>query len=383
MKFRTILTGIIMLACSCSVFGAASEEVYIKNIGFARTISFAAGILKTTKIEANGVQVLDLPSVEFMIEIENKGETATLIPSDFDIKNIQSTNGDRENALNIKLDSKRMDYPLSIEIVYKADIKSEYQQKYISISPNKKLKGMILRRISIDDLNFKPEYLPVTPADKPELLSDKADSTVSASGYVFDKRSNFAAFDPKNSKGFYFYVDAAKPVCVYTPGHYLSMCEEMNVPLEKGYDTSSAIIGAIAGSPDTLFAKYRIHTLNTQFAALGRAKQFAAFKKNFDPYFSAYRNISSDQNIAGVSQEVHIINNKGLLILVNSSNESHKVMLPLDSMGLTSTDAIKLSDISSLESPVDLGVHQSGDKVEIELTPNIPRIIGINLEAQK
>ena len=379
MMVRLFLTSILILCCVHGTYAATSEEVVIKNAGFTRTLSYGAGILKTSKIEANGVQILDQPSVELMIDIEDKGENVTLIPSEFDIKSVIKGGDERETTITAKLQCRRVDYPLAIEITYTAGLKAEYQQKSISVMPCKKLRNATLRRISIDDFNFKGDYLPVTPLNKVELLDTKADDVASPSDFVFDKRSDFGAYDPKASKGFYFYSDAAKPACIFTPGHYLSISEQMNVALDKGYDTSKTIIGAVAGSPDVLFARYRVLTLNAQFASLGRAKQFAAFKKRFDSYFSICHYSAKGQSLNNVSQEVHIINDQGLLVLINSSNEPQKIMLPLAAAGLKSTDALRLSDWSSLDSPVDLGLVQLTDKIEVELPPSVPRIIGINL----
>lgn len=367
MKTKTAILSVLLSIIACGAFGASSEEYVIKNAGLTRTVSISAGILKTTKLEANGVQVFDLPSVEFMIEVENNGETTTLIPSDFDIKELHKNVSERQNSITALLVSHNEYFPVQVEVDYTADFKSDYQQKQIRIMPSSKPKGAVIRRVSIDDCLFKADYMPLTTS---ENINSQG---VPEYTFNYNMRSNFGAYDPKTNKGFYFYVDSPKPVCDFNNYHDMSLCEEVDVPLSKGYDSSVAILGSVQGSPDAVVEKYRELSLENQFAQLDKAKEFASFKKAYNTYFSACKYTSSDN----ISKEIRIVDSKGILILTNISKDAQKISLPISSLGIKSKDGLNVYDLSTLNSSTKIDL--SGDKIDLELSPNVPRIIGLNL----
>ena len=80
-----------------------------------------------------------------------------------------------------------------------------------------------------------------------------------------------------------------------------------------------------------------------------------------------------------VDGEGHIVDNSGFVVLFNPSQESRKVLLPLDEPGLGLSGELRLSDWSELESGVDMGVAKPGDLVEVTLPPVSAKIIGINI----
>jgi len=149
----------------------AGEELTIKNVGMSRTISAFGGPLRTTKLEANGVQVIRQPGVEFMIDLDYKGEPVSLAPGDFDIRDVDTIKDGNELRTSIRLQSLYDGIPLIIYLRYHRDPTGSYQQKSITILPCKEAAGAVLRRVILDDQVLKPEYVPVIPTPRGECSS--------------------------------------------------------------------------------------------------------------------------------------------------------------------------------------------------------------------
>ncbi len=239
---------------------AASTEFEMKNAGISRTVSFLGKFLKTTKIEASGVQMLEQPSVEFLSELEHKGEVVVLMPSDFVIKKIDEFKNDREMQTSVELHCVREGFPLEVYIDYFRLPAAFYQQKSIKVRPCKSLPNTLLTRIVIEDMRFKSAFVPVAPIDRYAGKSGdvpEADLSDLKTRFSFNGPSNFAAIDPKSQRGVFFFVSSLFGQERFSPRSDLTMSESMRVALSEGYVTGRATIGVAVGPPETLYKRLR------------------------------------------------------------------------------------------------------------------------------
>ncbi len=253
-----VLAGILALALALPVLGA--DELVLKNAALSRTITSFAGPLRTTKLEANGVQMLAAPGVEFLIDIDYKKEPITLTPGDFDIEKTDTAKIGQESQVTIKLRSHRPDVPMVAYLKYHSLPDAPYIQKSLTITPVKELPGAVLRRVTLEYCQLKPEFAPVTPVDRYAGISGgepKPDLTEPAKRFEFGQRSEFAAIDAKAGKGVFFFVGSLFGRETYSRSGHLVLAEDAFVPLEKGYETSRATIGAVAGPPEVLYKRFR------------------------------------------------------------------------------------------------------------------------------
>ena len=381
MYIRVVLLGLCAAVWSSSA--SAEEKLIVRNAGLSRTVSTAGGLLKTTKLEANGLQMLDGPSVEFMIDIEYKGKNITLVPSDFDIISADTTKRNRELRLSIRLDSHYEGLPLLIYVNYFADARAGFQQKSIRVSPCRKAPGAVLKCVVIDDFRLKDQFVPVSPAprsagkgsDHPE--ADLADTH---SNFRFDTPSDFAAIDPASNRGVYFFVASLSGREMFTTRRRLILSEQMHVPLEKGHETAKATIGSVAGPPQVIYKRFREFLLANYYTYLSRKKGFSAFKERFRSYFDVCQYIHAPGDNNSLDAEGHIIDNKGFIILFNPADQPQKLVLPLDEPGLQLKGDLSLSDWTDLDSPSDMQTANPEDAIEIELLPVSARIIGVNIQ---
>lgn len=360
MRVRLLVFMIILAALALPAF-AEFEEFTVTNSGFSRTISGTENLLKTTKIFANGVQILAQPSVEFMIDLSFKGKMITLVPSDFNIKAQDSVVRNRETCDRIELHCTYEGLPLIVYVDYFSDPRFNYQAKSITISPCKEAAGAVIKRVVIDYFQLNKEFLPLTFGLKP----------VTSSG--------IGAIDSKSGKGIYFLAlgQGAKALC--DDSHNMVILEDTNTPVENGFQTGRAILCAAGGTPETLFSGYRQFLMNTYYGNLARDSKFTALKKHFASYFAVSQPVSlgSDNKLDG---EAHIVDGKGMILLFNRLSEPVKAQLPLADALLALNGDLKLSDWSKLDKPEDMGAHKSTDKVEIEVPAGGFKIIGVNVE---
>lgn len=361
MQVRSLIIAIVILMVTAGAAWAEFEELSFANDGLVRVVSGTINILKTTKLLAGGAKLIDQPSVEVMVEIEHKGNLMTLVPSDFDIKTIDTVTKGKELQTRIELRSRDADLPLLVYVDYWRDPKKQYQQKSINVPACKALTGTILKRITIDSIQFSDAIQPIALAE---------------SGFVNETKNSIAAFEPKSSKGICFDFPSGK--AEINRWKNLIAYEEMNVPLETGYTTGRISLGVISGKPDAMFKSYRQMLLETRYPILANDPKFAALRKRFGTCFAACQYLPDDGH---VNAEGHITDNKGFILLFNTGSEASNVSLPLSNPGLSLSGDLKLSDWTSLDKSTDMGVKKTEDKIEIEVPAKGYRIIGVNIDA--
>ena len=359
MRLLSLVVG-ILAAVAVSAVAVEFEELKVETVGFTRIISGAGNILKTTHLRVGGVEMLAQPSVEFMIEIDKKGEIVTLVPSDFDIKEIDSSTKNKENQTSIELKCRYPGLPLLIYIDYWHDYKNQYQQKSITIQPCK-TPGAVLKRVTIEAFVFTSPILPLAPT---------------AAGFVNEAKSSFAAIDPKSEKGLCFDLPSGK--ARFERGHSLNAYEEMNIPLEKGYETGRLALGVASGKPEAAFLAYRQMLLETRYPSLAKNPKLSSLRKRFDKCFAVCQYLPAE---AQVDAEGRVDGNKGFVLLFNAGTEAAKALLPISNPNLDLSGELKLSDWTSLDSGSDMGTKTIEDKVEIEVPARGYRIIGVNIDA--
>ena len=258
---------LLAVFCLCAP-SLAQEETVFKNAGLSRTVSAAAQIIKTSKLEAGG-QMLDGPSVEFMLEIELKGARITLVPSDFDIKETSELTRNREVETSVRLDSHYDGLPITIYLNYFREPKNAYMQKSITVSPCKAAAGSVLKLVVIDDMRLREQFVPCAPIDRIAggengIVFDLANL---GERFAFDRDSSFAAIDRKSNRGLFFLVASPRGREMFTTRRSLVLSEEMDAPLEKGFETARATIGAVNGPPEVLYKRFRDFIWNNCCAA--------------------------------------------------------------------------------------------------------------------
>ena len=232
----------------------------IKNAALVRTISNASGVLRTTKLEANHRSMLDTPNIEFMLDVNYKGDLVTLVASDFVIKATETEKIGPENRFSVELKCKKEGLPVVIfaDYFYRAD--APYQQKSIRVMPCTKAQGAILRRIVLDSFQLKKEFCSISPLDR--FLSKKgddpkADLTDTKTRFAYGQGSNYAAIEPKSGNGVFFFQGSLFGAEGVGPTGSLVMAEETYTPLSVGYRTGRATIGTATGGPELLHKRFR------------------------------------------------------------------------------------------------------------------------------
>lgn len=431
----------LLLAATLPCASAAQDEITFKNAGLTRTVSAAAGIIKTKKLEANGVQMLDGPSVEFMLELQHKGTTITLVPSDFDVKEVNAITRGNETNTYVRLDSHADGIPLTIHVNYYHEPKLDYQQKSITVLPCKKPEGAVLKRVVIEDMMLRSQFRPVTPYDPLAATDSRAEAPADVQGrFRFDRSSDFAALDPKSNKGLFFFVNSAVGTESCSRGGNIVMAENLDVPLEKGYESGRATIGTAAGPPEVLYKRFREFLWNSCAAKTGKPGTSAdqsprpsfsysqahrlsqverlswSEDQNADPlalrrrlylrafvfpprtmgytpadallaqlgekhprYFEVYQHVLALPDGGSIDGEAHILDNKGFIMLRNPSASAQKVALPLNEPELELKGTLKLTDAGETGTAAELATAKPGDTIEIELGPGATRVIGVNM----
>lgn len=359
MRVFCLILGMLVILVAAGAAWGEFEEMPLTNAGFTRVVSGTCNILKTTKLLVGETKLLDQPSVEVMIDIDYKGSLVTLIPSDFDIKKIERATKGKENETSITLESHYPGLPLRIYIDYWSDPRNQYQQKSISIEPLKAA-GAVLKRVTIDSIQFPNTIKPIAPA---------------ASGFVNETKSSFAVVDAKSQKGVCFDFPSGK--IALNSWRYLTAYEEMDVTLEKGYQTGRMTLGAVSGKPEVVFKSYRQILLETRYPTLAKDLKFSALRKRFGTCFSVCQYIPDDGHI---SAEGHIADNTGFILLFNMGSEVGKALFSLSEPALGLSGDLKLSDWTSLDKATDMGTKKLEDKLEIDVPAKGYKIIGVNID---
>jgi len=363
---RVCVAAIVLTALALMAAGAWAgefEELTFETAGFARTVSGTVNILKTTKLTVADDQLLDQPSIEVMLELEVNGERITMVPGDFDIKDIDSSSKNKEKQTSIELRSHLWGYPITMYIEYWRDDRNTYQQKSIIVSPSRLPAGAVIKRITVESFRFADAVEPVS---------------VTESGFGADAKGAFAAVDPaKTGRGLCW--DFASGKIAFSGKHNLTAYVEPNVPLEKGYETGRLTLGAVLGKPEAVFAGYRQTMLETRYSDLAKSAGFGALKKKFRECFASCQYLPPCSTDGLVEAEGHVVAGKGFVMLFNRTAEAKKVLAPLAEKSLGLSGEVKLSDWTGLGKPSDLGTNAADGKVEIEVPANGYKIIGVNV----
>lgn len=228
----------------CGAWALPQDEFVIQTPFMLRTISAGAGVLKTTKFEVNGEQVLLQPSVEFMLEFDVDGKFASMAPSDFEIKSVGSTQAQRGRLVEIQLASKRGEFPLVVLVRYLTHPDWPYIQKSVLIRPVRSVRGAVLKRIVIEDLVLKPDYA-ITPG-------------------------GCGAVNAKSGNGLYFL--SASLAGTERVGRFggIVLAEDADVPVRDVYESGKAVVGAASGGVDGLCQAFRDYLWNNYCIARER-----------------------------------------------------------------------------------------------------------------
>lgn len=357
---RTFSLIIILAALLAGSARAEFEAITLKNAGLERTVSGVANILKTNDVKVGDYGLLDQPTMEFMVELDYKGEKINLVPTDFDIKAIDRYSRNREDTMGVELLSHYEGLPLIVYIDYMRLPGALYQQKEISIPPCREAKGAVLKRVTVEALHFKKGVQPLSITD---------------SGFGADARTAFAFVEPKG-RGVCFDFPSAK---VSATARSLSAAMKMDVPVENGWRSGRFGLSAVTGTPESAFKAYGRFLIDTRCPSLAKDPKFSALEKRFAACFAACQYIAPSSTDGSMTAVGHIADNKGFILLTNSGDTA-KVELPLASSTLKLTGELKLTDWTSLDKPTDMGTKTTSDKVEIDVDENGYRIIGVNVE---
>lgn len=221
----------VLLVSAVSFARAAQDEFVLKNRVLSRTISYGAGLLKTTKFEVTGEKLLAQPTVEFLLEFDVDGGMVMLSPGDFDIKNISSRESNRRVQTEIELACKRSDFPISVFVRYHTSPDWTYMQKSIYIKPVSKVNKATLRRVVVEDLVLNPQ-LKMT-------------------------EGGFAFVNPASGKGFYAFVSSLYGSQSLAGFGGLLLAEEANHRLESAYETGRVTVGVGMGGAEAIDTAYR------------------------------------------------------------------------------------------------------------------------------
>lgn len=359
---RIWCVALILLFVTASAVWAEFEEISIQNVGITRVLSGTSNLLKTTKVQASGLQMLDQPSVELMIELDVKGELFTLVPNDFDIKSIDTVANGKEKHLSIELRCKTPELPLTVYMDYWSDPACTYQRKSITILPCKQATGTVLKRVTIEALQFLRPILPLA---------------ATASGFTNEAKSSFAAIDPKTGKGLCFSFASGK--AEFSRGHSLVVYQQMDVPLEKGFETGRLTLGGVSGKPEAAFAAYRQMLLETRYPALAKNSKYASLRKQFAQCFAVCQYVPPCSEDGRTDAQGHIADNKGFVLLFNPDTEAKTATLPLSDAALNLSGEVNLSDWTALGAPTSLGLKKLDEKITIEVPAQGYRIVGVNV----
>lgn len=360
---RTFILLVIVAALAAGSASADFEAITIKNAGLSRVVSGVSNILKTTDVMVGDYSLVGQPTMEFMLELDFKGEKVYLVPTDFDIKGLDRTSKNREDTLSVELRSRYEGLPITMYVDYMRLPGALYQQKSISVPPCKEAKGAVLRRVTVESIRFRSAVQPLS---------------VSEAGFGNDPKTAFAFVEPKSGKGVCFDFPSGK-VSISNSRSLLAV-QEMEVPIEKGWQSGKFGLSAVSGSPEAAFKAYSQFLLDTRYPALAKDAKLGALEKRFTDCFAACQYLppcSADGRISAIG---HVSGNKGFIFLLNSGGEPAKAVLPLAAAKLGLTGDLKLSDWTSLDKPTEIGTKVNTDKIELDVDAHGYRIVGVNVE---
>ncbi len=359
------IIGLLVILTTITVVPAAAdfEAFPIKNVGLARIVSGVENILKTNDLVVGGVKLLDQPTMEFMIELDHKGERIVLVPTDFNIEAVDQFSRNKVDTIGVELRCRYEGLPLIVDVDYIRDPAALYQQKSITITPCRAAKGAVLRRVTLEEFRFKKNVRPLS---------------VGESGFGDDRTSAFAFVEEKSGKGVAFDFPSGK--LSIGINRSLTAVQEMEVPIENGWKSGKFGISAVSSPPDAAFKSYRRFVLETRHPELVKDAKFGELEKKYAACFAACQYLPPCTSDGRVTAVGHVADNKGFIIILNSGAEPAKVAVPLASASLKLQGELKLLDVTSPGKPSDLGTKTISDNVEIEVAAGGYRIVGVNVE---
>ena len=110
-------------------------------------------------------------------------------------------------------------------------------------------------------------------------------------------------------------------------------------------------------------------------------KKLFAFRKRFETYFDTYQHVLGFPDGKQIDGEGHVVGGSGFIVLINPTNQTLSVKIPLDEpeLELDKEKKHKLSDWSGLTHSVPLDPAKIKNAPEIELVPLEVKYISINI----
>lgn len=110
-------------------------------------------------------------------------------------------------------------------------------------------------------------------------------------------------------------------------------------------------------------------------------KKLFAFRKRFADYFDTYQHVLGFPDGKSIDGEGHMIGDMGFIMLVNPTNETLSVKIPLDEaeLELSVGESYELTDWSNLEKGIPIDTVTIDNAPEIELAPLEVKYIGVNI----
>lgn len=114
---------------------------------------------------------------------------------------------------------------------------------------------------------------------------------------------------------------------------------------------------------------------------VGFLRKLFAFRKRFESYFDTYQHVLGFPDGERIDGEGHIVDGSGFIVLVNPTENTLEVRLPLGEpeLELSTEKKHQLSDWTSLERGIALDPATTKNPPETELGPLEVRYIGVNI----
>ena len=110
-------------------------------------------------------------------------------------------------------------------------------------------------------------------------------------------------------------------------------------------------------------------------------KKLFAFRKRFEDYFNSYQHVLAFPDGTKIDGEGHFVGDKGFIVLVNPTEETLYVKIPLAEaeLELSADKKHELTEWSGMESGNPMGSFAINNAPEIDLPPLDVRYIGVNI----
>ena len=110
-------------------------------------------------------------------------------------------------------------------------------------------------------------------------------------------------------------------------------------------------------------------------------KKLFAFRKRFEDCFNSYQHVLGFPDGTKIDGEGHLVGERGFIVLVNPTNETLSVRVPLaePELELSADKKHELTDWTGMESASPMGSFAIDDAPEIGMQPLEVRYIGVNI----